>query len=168
MKNIPKQVTLIPMIKYTEMARYYNFADAVIGNLFIGNHEIVALEGVLCKKPVISYTDPNTKIVVDGNEIKSPFLPTSKNPKEVAKIIDMIVSSPEKRNNLFKKEYDFVTEVTDPEKCVRWWDNLFEEIISENKTIHKNSSKLSISFRKIVFLIGNRLYVKKLKKVIKN
>ena len=168
LKNIPKQVTLIPMIKYTEMARYYNFADAVIGNLFIGNHEIVALEGVLCKKPVISYTDPNTKIVVDGNEIKSPFLPTSKNPKEVAKIIDMIVSSPEKRNNLFKKEYDYVTEVTDPEKCVRWWDNLFEEIISENKTIHKNSSKLSISFRKIVFLIGNRLYVKKLKKVIKN
>ncbi len=79
------------------------------------------------------------------------------------KIIDMIVSSPEKRNNLFKKEYDYVTEVTDPEKCVRWWDNLFEEIISENKTIHKNSSKLSISFRKIVFLIGNRLYVKKLK-----
>ena len=168
LKNIPKQVTLIPMIKYTEIARYYNFADAVIGNLFIGNHEAVALEGVLCKKPVISYTDPNTKIVVDGNEIESPFLPTSKNPKEVAKIIDMIVSSPEKRNNLFKKEYDYVTEVTDPEKCVRWWENLFEEIISENKTIHKNSSKLSISFRKIVFLIGNRLYVKKLKKVIKN
>ena len=65
LKNIPKQVTLIPMIKYAEMARYYNFADAVIGNLFIGNHEAVALEGVLCKKPVISYTDPNTKIVVD-------------------------------------------------------------------------------------------------------
>ena len=28
----------------------------------------------------------------------------------------LIVSSPEKRNNLFKKEYDYVTEVTDPEK----------------------------------------------------
>ena len=167
-ENLPPQVELIPMIKRKDMPSYYYWADAVIGNLFIGNHEIVALEGVLCKKPVISYTDPNTKIVVDGNEIKSPFLPTSKNPKEVAKIIDMIISSPEKRNNLFKKEYDYVTEVTDPEKCVRWWENLFEEIISENKTIHKNSSKLSISFRKIVFLIGNRLYVKKLKKVIKN
>ena len=43
LKNIPKQVTLIPMVKYTEIARYYNFADAVIGNLFIGNHEMQLL-----------------------------------------------------------------------------------------------------------------------------
>jgi glycosyltransferase involved in cell wall biosynthesis len=168
LKNIPKQVTLIPMIKYTEMARYYNFADAVIGNLFIGNHEIVALEGVLCKKPVISYTDPNTKIVVDGNEIKSPFLPTSKNPKEVAKIIDMIVSSPEKRNNLFKKEYDFVTEVTDPVKCAEWWDDLFEDLVKKHKSIRKNSSALRVKLRMTSFLIANRLYLRKIKKLILN
>ena len=167
LKNIPKQVTLIPMIKYSEISQYYRFADAIIGNLFIGNHELVALEGVLCKKPVLSYTDSSTKIIIDGNEISSPFLPTSKDPKEIAKIIDMMVDSPDQLNNLLKKQYDFVNEITDVKKCGIWWDNLFEKVITEKKTIHKNSSKLSIVFRKNLFLLGNRLYLKKFKKIVK-
>ena len=165
LKNIPKQVTLIPMIKYSEIPKYYKFADAIIGNMFIGNHELVALEGVLCKKPVISYTDPNTKLIIDGKEIKSPFLPRSKDPKEIAKIIDMLVESSEKRNELFEREYEFVMEITDPEKCAKWWDNLFEKMTKEYPTIKKNSSWSSILLRKILFLIGNRLYFKKLKQI---
>ena len=58
--------------------------------MFIGNHELVTLEGVLCKKPVLSYTDPNIPIVADGKEIPSPFLPTSKDPKKIAEKINMI------------------------------------------------------------------------------
>ena len=137
LKNIPKQVTLIPMIKYSEIPKYYKFADAIIGNMFIGNHELVALEGVLCKKPVISYTDPNTKIIIDSKEIKSPFLPQSKDPKEIAKIIDMLVESSEKRNELFEREYEFVMEITDPEKCAKWWDDIFQKMTQEYPTIKK-------------------------------
>ena len=165
LSNIPKQVKLIPMIKYSEISKYYKFADAIIGNMFIGNHELVALEGVLCKKPVISYTNPNTKIIVDNKEIKSPFLPQSKDPKEIAKTIDMLVESFEKRNELFEREYDFVMEITDPVKCAKWWDELFEKMSQEYPTIKKNSSKTSIFSRKILFLIGNRLYLKKLKRI---
>ena len=165
LKNIPKQVTLIPMIKYYEIPKYYKFADAIIGNMFIGNHELVALEGVLCKKPVISYTDPNTKIIIDSKEIKSPFLPQSKDPKEIAKIIDMLVESSEKRNELFEREYEFVMEITDPEKCAKWWDDIFQKMTQEYPTIKKNSLWSSILLRKVLFLIGNRLYLKKLKRI---
>ena len=165
LKNIPKQVTLIPMIKYSEIPKYYKFADAIIGNMFIGNHELVALEGVLCKKPVISYTDPNTKIIIDSKEIKSPFLPQSKDPKEIAKIIDMLVESSEKRNELFEREYEFVMEITDPEKCAKWWDDIFQKMTQEYPTIKKNSLWSSILLRKVLFLIGNRLYFKKLKRI---
>jgi len=166
-KKIPKQITFIPMINYSEIPKYYKFADAVIGNMFIGNHELVTLEGVLCKKPVLSYTDPNIPIVADGKEIPSPFLPTSKDPKKIAEIIDLIVSSSKKRDDLFKKQYEFVSEMTDPKKCGKWWDELFEKTISKTRTIHKNSSKLSINFRIFLFLVGNRLYTKKLKKLFK-
>jgi len=165
LKNIPKQVTLIPMIKYSEIPKYYKFADAIIGNMFIGNHELVALEGVLCKKPVISYTDPNTKIIIDSKEIKSPFLPQSKDPKEIAKIIDMLVESSEKRNELFEREYEFVMEITNTEKCAKWWDDLFQKMTQDYPTIKKNSSWSSILLRKVLFLIGNRLYFKKLKRI---
>ena len=165
LKNIPKQVTLIPMIKYSEIPKYYKFADAIIGNMFIGNHELVALEGVLCKKPVISYTDPNTKIIIDSKEIKSPFFPQSKDPKEIAKIIDMLVESSEKRNELFEREYEFVMEITDPEKCAKWWDDIFQKMTQEYPTIKKNSLWSSILLRKVLFLIGNRLYLKKLKRI---
>ena len=34
LSNIPSQVKLIPMIKRNDMKRYYNFADAVIGNMY--------------------------------------------------------------------------------------------------------------------------------------
>ena len=80
----------------------------------------------------------------------------------------LIVSSPEKRNNLFKKEYDFVTEVTDPVKCAEWWDDLFEDLVKKHKSIRKNSSPFRIKLRMIGFLIANRIYLQKIKKLIIN
>ena len=66
----------------------------------------------------------------------------------------------------FEKESEFVNQVADPNKCAEWWDDLFEKIVNEKKTIHRNSSKIRIKFRIWGFLISNRLYVKKLKKII--
>lgn len=140
LQNIPTQIKFIPLVKYVDMPQYYKFSDAVIGNLWIGNHELVALESVLCKKPVIQYTDPKIKIVINGKQIQSPFLPTSKEPREIAKTLDMIVESAQFRDELLKKEYEFVKEITDPIKCAEWWDNLFANLVrkhtqSEN-TLH--------------------------------
>ena len=166
--EMPSQIKLIPIINRSEIARYYRFADAVIANLFLGTFELVSLEGVMCGTPVIQYTDRKRKIVIDEKEIKSPFLPFSMDPKSIADVIDKVVESKEFREKLFDDEYQFVNKVADPVKCAEWWDNLFENLVKKHKSIRKNSSTLRVKLRMISFLIANRLYLSKLKKLILN
>ena len=61
-ENLPPKVKLIPMIKRKDIPSYYQSCDAVIGNLRIGSFEYVELEAIMCKKPVISFTDKKIKI----------------------------------------------------------------------------------------------------------
>ena len=56
-ENLPSKVKLIPMIKRKDIPNYYHSCDAVIGNLRIGSFEYVELEAIMCRKPVISFTD---------------------------------------------------------------------------------------------------------------
>ena len=165
-ENLPPQVELIPMIKRKEMPSYYYWADAVIGNLIIGSFEYVELEAVICKKPVISFTDKSFKIVLEGAELQSPFLPESNDPKIIAEIIDKIVLSEDFRETLYQQEYKFVKEIADPIKAAVWWDSFFEESIRKLGSINSKSSTISVKFRMLIFLIANRLYYKKIKKLI--
>ncbi len=167
LKELPPQVKLIPMIKREKMPEYYSFADAVIGNMSIGTWELVELEGVMCGKPVLSFSDPNYKLFVKGDYVQSPFLPYSNNPEDIAKIIDEVVLSKEFREKLFENERKFVSDSTDKEWIANWWDELFEKKFQECGKIHKNSSNISIKMRMGLFLIGNRFYWKKIKKLIK-
>ena len=164
--EMPSQIKLIPIINRSEIARYYRFADAVIANLFLGTSELVSLEGVMCGTPVLQSTDRKRKIVIDGEEIKSPFLPFSMDPKSIADVIDKVVESKEFRQKLFDDEYQFVNKVADPVKCAEWWDNLFENLVKKHKSIRKNSSPFRVKLRMISFLIANRLYLRKMKKLI--
>ena len=164
--EMPSQIKLIPPIKRSEIAKYYTFADAVIANLFLGVHELVSLESVMCGTPVIQYTDHKIKIIADGTEIRSPFLPFSNDPKSIADVIDKVVESKEFRQKLFEDEYQFVNEVADPVKCAEWWDNLFEDLVKKHKSIRKNSSPFRIKLRMMGFLIANRLYAQKIKKLV--
>ena len=161
----PKNVKFIPKIKRTDMARYYNFSDAVIGNLRIGFHELVTCEAVLCKKPIIQYANPEFDVLVNKKEITVPFLPTSRDPKEIAKVIDKIVESELFRNNLYQEELEYVEKISDPKEVAKWWDEFLEGIADSHKGIRKNSSKMSIMFRSALFLIGNRLYFRKIMKI---
>ena len=164
--EMPSQIKLIPPIKRSEIAKYYTFADAVIANLFIGTFELVGLESVMCGTPVIQYTDQKRKIVVDEKEIKSPFLPFSNDPKSIAHVIDKVVESKEFREKLFADEYKFVNKIADPVKCAEWWDELFEDLTKKHKSIRKNSSPLRVKLRMISFLIANRFYSSKIKKLL--
>ena len=166
--EMPQQIKLIPIIKRSEIAKYYTYADAVIANLFLGTHELVSLESVMCGTPVIQYTDHKIKIIANETEIKSPFLPFSNDPKSIADVIDKVVESKEFRQKLFEDEYQFVNEVADPVKCAEWWDNLFEDLVKKHKSIRKNSSPFRIKLRMIGFLIANRIYLQKIKKLIIN
>ena len=161
----PEKVKFISRIKRNDMARYYNFSDAVIGNLRIGFHELVTCESVLCKKPIIQYADPKFDVMVNGKKIDVPFLPKSNNPKDIAKTIDMIVGSESFRNQLYDKELEYVKQVSDPKKAAKWWDELFVQLVNRHKTIRKNSPPWKIKLRMWNFLISNRLYWNKLKNI---
>ena len=163
---MPPQVKLIPPIRRSEIAKYYTFADAVIANLFIGTFELVGLESVMCGTPVIQYTNQKRKIIVDEKEIKSPFLPFSNDPKSIAEVIDNVVQSKDFRERLLKDEYEFVHKIADPVECARWWDKFFEDMTKRYKSIRKNSSPLRVKLRMISFLIANRLYSSKIKKLV--
>ena len=163
--NMPKQVKLIQPVKRSEMPRYYTFADAVLGNFYLGMSELVTLESVMCGTPVIQYSDENKEIIVNDEKLKLPFLPHSKNPKEIAKIIDNFVESPQFRIESYNQQLEFVKKTSDPNKCAEWWDNLFENMIKRHKSIMKNSSRFSMKLRMLNFLIANRLYFYKLKKI---
>ena len=167
-ENLPSQVELIPMIKRKDMSSYYGWADAVIGNLVIGSFEYVELEAVMCKKPVISFTDKKIKISVDDKEIESPFIPDPNDPKDIAQVIDKLVVSDLFRQNIFKKEYDFVQNISDPKKAGQWWDSLFEKMIKENPSINRKSSGITVKLRMLSFLISNRLYFRKIKNYSRN
>ena len=166
--EMPPQIKLIPPIKRSEIAKYYTFADAVIANLFLGTFELVSLESVMCGTPVIQYTNKKRKIVINGEEIESPFLPFSNDPKSIANVIDKIVESKKFKQKLFDDQYQFVNNVADPVKCAEWWDNLFENLVKKHRSIRKNSSPLRVKLRMISFLIANRLYLRKIKKLILN
>ena len=168
LKNRPQQVTLISPVKIYDMPKYYKFVDGVIGNMWLGIYELVALESVLCKTPVIQYTNPEMKIIIDGKEMKSPFVPTSNDPKKIAELIDKVVESKEFRETLLEKEYEFVKEISDPYKFGEWWDSLFEDLVKKHKSIKRNSSPIIIKFRIMFFLLANRLYFKKIVKQIIN
>ena len=104
--------------------------------------------------------------MIDGKEIKLPFLPFRNDPKSIADVIDKVVESKEFREKLFDVEYKFVNKIADPEKCAEWWDGLFEDLTRKYVTIRKNSSPLRVKLRMIGFLITNRLYASKIKKVM--
>jgi hypothetical protein len=166
LKQIPSQVKLVPMIKRNDMVNYYNFVDAIIGNMY-GNTELVELEGITCKKPVLQYQNKKMTMIIKNKEIVPPFYPFSNNPKEIAKAIDRTVESEEFREHLVTQQSEFIKDFSDPIFIGEWWDNIFEKKSNETQSIKKNSSKTSIKFRMLLFLIGNRLYWKKIRKFIK-
>jgi glycosyltransferase involved in cell wall biosynthesis len=164
-KNIPSQVKLIPIIKKDEIGSHYAFADAVIGQMKNGLGAAVEREAVYCKKPVVQYADPKIKFEVNGNYINSTFLPHSNNPKDVADVIDNIVLSKEFREKLIDEEYNFVKKIADPEMIAKKWDDLFQKINIKNKINHQNSFNIIVKLRLVNFLIINRLYFRKIRKI---
>ena len=77
--NLPRQIKFIPVIKRKEIPRYYKFADAIIGQMRAGSMGSVEREAAMCEKPVIHYTNPLFKHIIDGKKVnvlpqKSPVV----------------------------------------------------------------------------------------------
>ena len=162
----PPQVKLIPLIKREMLPQYYAFADAIIGQIGLGTQANVEREAVFCKKPVIHYPDPKIKYIINGREVTAPFLPETKDPRDLANIIDKVVESKEFRERLAEEEFNFIKELCDPDKCAKKWDDVFEMVCKKQKTICKNSSYMVKKFRLFFFLVANKLYWRKLKRIV--
>lgn len=150
MNDIPPQVKFIPLIKRDELARYFVFSDAILGQMRSGAQGAIERDAILCKKPVITYTDPDRPTFLDDKEIVPPFLPRSKDPQELAILIDKVVESREFREKLASEEYEFVKILSHPDYVIAEWEEIFEKYISRCKTITKNSSFL---YKKLEYLI---------------
>ena len=166
-QHLPNQVKLIPMIEREKINSYYSWADGLIGNLQLGSFENVELESIFCGTPVICYNDTNVKLFVDKLEIKSPFLPISNDPEEIAKVIDSFVESKNFRDELLKKQIEFSKEISDMKKLANWWDIFFDQMVEKHKNIHRHSSKINIKFELFLFLLGNKMYFKKISNFLK-
>lgn len=131
LKIKPSNVYLINKIKHEEMGNYYHFSDCVLGEMMTGHTNSIEREASLCHKPVLNYNSPDTRSLLDGIEISTPFLPRSNDPKEIAKIIDLVVSNKEFRNSLANKEFIFMKNLTDPIKTCLEWESLIKTTLSK-------------------------------------
>jgi glycosyltransferase involved in cell wall biosynthesis len=168
LKNVPNQIKFIPIMKRDEVARYYAFSDAVLGQMRYGLLGGIEREASLCKKPVIVYYNLNNTYFLDDSYVVAPFLPNSNEPNEIAKIIDMVVESKEFCEKLATKEYEFVRNLTDPQKAAAVWDDLFESLHNKYGTIRKKSSSYVIKFRKALFLLGYVTNLNRIKNKMRN
>ena len=78
------------------------------------------------------------------------------------------IESKEFREQLAEDEYNFVREMTDPDKAAAEWDDLFVDLSRNYKSIRKDSSPIVIKFRILFFVIANRLHIKKILKILKH
>ena len=159
-ENAPPQVKFIPPIDHKDLGKYFAACNAVIGEMRGGFLPGIDREAAFCKKPILSYSDPNKKTILDGKNIESPFLPKSRNPRELADLIDKIVESKEFRDDLATKEYEYIKNLSTPELVMKDWEAVFERFSKKYKTIDR---KVPFS-EKIVNYFGlsfERFYIKK-------
>ena len=160
-ENRPSKVRLIPVIKREDMPKIYSFADGVIGQMKNGMSGNIEREAALCKKPIIQYADAKIKYEKNGEDIKSPFLPETNNPEDIDKVLDQIVISKEFREELALNEYNFVKNIFNPEHITQEWEKKFASIKKINPKNKK--TKFQLKMRLFIFLIINKLYIKKIK-----
>lgn len=149
----PSQIKIIPLIPRNEMIKFYNYCDAVIGNLRLGYLEGIGREGVMCKKPVLNYINSEYSWILDEKETIPPFVPQTKDPKEIALIIDRIVEDQEFREELVKKQFEFVQIYTDPQRTIESWEEFLKNMLRDKNKV-KNSF---LSLKLIYYLVGRGL-----------
>ena len=152
--NAPKKIKFIQPVKKEEIAKYYTFADAILGEFKTGHTNSIEREAALCKKAVLCFNDINQKSFLDGNEVETPFLPKSQDPKIIAELIDKIVLSSEFRENLADLEFNFMKKLCEPNKAVVEWENVFQTTYKKFQTIEKKSSLFHIKMKKLFFDVG--------------
>lgn len=161
LENIPPQVRFIPLIKRSELARYFVFADAILGQMRIGCQGAIEREAVFCRRPVLCYTDPNMSMYIDNKKIVPPYLPHTKKPTDLAELMDRIVESKEFRDNLAEQEFQYVKKLSNPEEVILEWENIFEKTIQKYRTVNRKTFPLKMKIENIIANLLEKLVYSK-------
>ena len=160
-KNKPKKIEFIPMIKWEEISSFYTWVDGVMGQMR-WRHGSIEREAVICGTPVLNYSDYNETYLIDGDEYISEFLPHSNDPRELADLIDKMVEDKEFRKELHKKELEFVTKLTNQETIATTWDTIFGKTHKKFNNIHRKTSNLNLKIlNSLSNIMENLIYKKK-------
>lgn len=164
LERIPNQIKFIPLIKRNELGSYFKSADAILGQMRAGMLGGIERDAAFCKVPIICYIDQSKPMIIGNEKVIPPFLPKSKNPKELAELIDKIVESKEFRDKLAYDEYEYSKKLYHPEIASKAWEELLTKIYKKYPSINKNSSKIrKLLENKIVENAENLIYKKKMK-----
>ncbi len=135
----PEKVKIIPKIKREEMPSYYVSSDAVLGQIALYHSSNIEREAILCGKTV--FTQISHKLTDD-----EPFYSKDKDPREMAKYIDRIVEDRNFRDELAKKQNEWVRKTFDNKQIASEWEKTFDDVI-KNKNVHQIKLKYKIILR---------------------
>lgn len=110
---------------------------------------LIEKEAAYCGKPVIAYTNPECFFDITRKKVRQPFLPHKREPADLAKVIDMIVTSKEFREKLAKEQYEFVIKIAEPKIQTEKFEKLFQNLM---KKLHYESNN-NVRFRKYLFYL---------------
>ncbi len=164
LENLPSQIKFIPLIKRKDLVKYYNFADAILGQMRAGILGGIERDASLCRKPILCYIDSLKPSLLNGEKIIPPFLPKCNNKEELAKLIDKIVECKEFREKLANEEYNYGVKMHHPENASREWDAMFEKFMKGNKSINRKYFSPKLKLENIfAFLIEKFVYTRTMK-----
>ena len=165
-ENKPSQVTFIPTMKRQELAEYFSLVDGVIGQVS-GLQGSVERQALLCKKPLIHFSESKYKFYDDNGEIEKPFLLKSNEPSDIARAIDTIVDSEKIRQETAENGFNFIQKISNSLTIAKEWDEIFEKHTKKNSEINKGTSNIRLEFLRRLYVISNRLHYRKIKKIFK-
>jgi len=164
LKELPNQFRFIPLIKRNELGSYFKGVDAILGQMRAGMTGAIERDAAFCKVPVLCYIDQSKPMIINNEKVIPPFLPKSKNPKELAKLIDDIVESKEFRDKLAIEEFEYSKRLYHPENAAKAWEDVLIKIYKKKPSINKKSFKIKkILENKIIEYAENLIYKKKMK-----
>jgi len=164
LETLPKQIKFIPLIKRKDLAKYVNFADAILGQMRAGILGGIERDASLCRKPILCYIDSTKPSILNGEKIIPPFLPKDNDVKKLAELIDKIVECKEFREKLANDEYEYGRKLHHPEIAMKEWDRMFENFSKKNKSIKRKYFSPKLKLENIfAFLIEKFVYTRTMK-----
>lgn len=123
----PDKIKIIPKVKRENMPNYLASVDALLGQISKTSVGSTEREAALCNTPVFCYApysfSENDPVYKESNE-----------PKDIAKYIDVMVADKNFRDELRKKQGEWVRNTFDNKKTIKQWLDVFEEAINKKMT----------------------------------